>query len=705
MKQVDLNLIYSSILTLLIPPLLSPLNAQTIYETDSDDNDGANNIAWDDTATIWDSPFGTPAANAPGSNQTGGLATDSVIFGSHRSATATQNYRIINRNNGTVSNLTIGSANSDFSRQLTLQVRGNNGRLQVDGLTTLGAVVGGTTNQYGQVLVNQNNTTAFLDLRGEVTSGSDHNDNAVVVNAVGSTINLAGNITKGAGHQGLDLRLVRGNLRMDTTGDGNTDTGAQTFDLDDLYVGDTTGNNINGVFELGVGKTFLVGDDIRVARNATATGNTNESTLNIYGATVTVGDDVRIGEVTANDQSGSKTIGTLNVGSPAGGGLGGTLTVTDDINIGFQDAPDATASAGDAQGTLTVNDGAMVSAQNVTVGITAGARGTVSVNNGTLTSQNRFALGGDASNGNDDGSEGTLNVGANGIVNIGIGATSTQHLDVGRDGSGVLNVDGGTVNIGRGNLNIGQSSTETSANNSRGTVRFEGGAQINIGDVYSGAGSNDDGQNSSLNFNKGGGDVVHTGAGTTVRVEYNLHMQNPNLTAGEGATNSDSSYTIDNGLLEIGRNLAPRNNQTGQNTFTVIGDAATITIGRDLAVAQSSFTLAFDFQGGSSISDIDIVRQGNVDGATLDLINTSGLATYSGDILLLDIGASQSGEFAGLPEGTQVPGTAYQITYQAAGTTGMNSVGLVAAIPEPSSLALFGLAGAVLVAYGRRIQR
>jgi hypothetical protein len=681
--------------------ILAAPQSRAQFEVGTNGTTGVNNIVWDDTTTIWNAPFGTPAANAPGSNQTGGFATDNVIFGNHRNATAgSQAYRVNNRNVGEINNLSVGSTNSTFSKTVVLQVRGNNGNLQVNGTTTLGSLVGGI-DQSGQLSLNQNNATATLNLRGPVTTGSNQNGNSIVLNSANSTLNIGGDITLGVGTRRIDLRLARGTLVLDTSGDGLTDTGAQVFALDMLDIGDSTANGNNPTFTLGVGKTLNMRDDIRVARNISNLSPSTTATLNIYGATLSASDDLRIGDVTQNNVAGAKTVGTVNLGDAASPGLGGMLAV-DAINMGFQDAPDAIAAVGDAQGTLNIHDAATANARAVNLGITGGGQGTINVNNGTLTVAERLALGGDGSAGADDGATGTLNVGANGVVNVAVGAASAFHLEVGRDANGVLSVDGGTVNIGRGHLLIGQNSSGGVTNNSRGTLTFDNGASINVGDTFIG-GSNVDGQNSNLVMNRGGGDVTHTGSGTTLRIENNLLMQNAVTTVGQESTNPNSSYTIDNGMLEVGNDFNPRNNQGGINTFTVAGAASTVSVGRNFNGAQASFVLAFDFQGGSAITDIDIVNQGNVGSSVLALLNTAALSTYSGDILLMDIGGAQNGTFNALPEGTPIAGTAYQITYLMAGTTGSNSIGLIQAIPEPSSLALVGLAGAMLLGLRRRL--
>ena len=129
--------------------------------------------------------------------------------------------------------------------------------------------------------------------------------------------------------------------------------------------------------------------------------------------------------------------------------------------------------------------------------------------------------------------------------------------------------------------------------------------------------------------------------------------------------------------------------------------------------SQPSFVMEFDFNNTSdSIYDfnLDIGNNVNVNNATLAFLNASDLSTFTGDILLFDSPNDTSGsQFANALEG-QTFG-AYQITYVFSGTpmgdegfgngTG-SSIALVRAVPEPGTLAFFGICALGLATRRRR---
>ena len=489
----------------------------------------------------------------------------------------------------------------------------------------------------------------------------------------------------------------------DNSGDVNVSGG--TLDVNnDIAIG----RNGTGTMDVTGGGIVTVTDNIDVGQNATGNGilNINEGTvstdigvLNVGGNFNSTGSDVgAVGEVNIG-ANGDLVIGDgtaeqhIFIGKDGMGTVNsaGTVTVTDgDVRMG-----DSTVATG-ATNTLNVTGGSFNVSEQVIVGMTAGNSGEINVTGGTLTAGEQIYLGGNSSDGTDDGASGSLRIGSGGSVVVNDGASAgTRNLEVGRDGSGVLDVDGGTLDIHTGNLVAGQTNTGATANNSRGTVTFQNGATVNVGDTYAG-GSNADGLQHNFNINAGGADVIHS-SGATVRIEQDLQMQ---FTNADASTNDDSSYTIsDTSTLEVGRDFNGRNNQTGTNTLTVVGGDTDIDIGRDLDINESSFVMEFDFEGtNDSIFDFnfDVGRNAEVNGATLLFVDAGDLASYAGDILLFDVAGNTSGEFANAAQDA-IFGE-YQLTYTYDPVSMMDgfgsSIALIEAVPvpEPTSLAFVSLA-------------
>ena len=555
-------------------------------------------------------------------------------------------------------------------------------------------IVGMTAGNSGIVNVNGGTFTTGQDLYlgGNSASGVDAGSEGTLNVGAGGTVNISGPAEEHLyiGRSGMGtvtsagtVNITNGDVRM---GDNSTATGATntlnvtggTFTVsEETIVGMTAGNS--GIVNV-TGGTFSSGEDIYLGGNSNSGADAgSEGTLNVgAGGIVNVS-----GTGEQHIYIGRSGMGTVN--------SAGIVNITDgDVRLGEN------STATGATNTLNVTGGTFTVSEQIIAGYTAGNSGDINVTGGTLNVGEEIYLGGNSTDGTDDDSSGSLRIGTGGVVSVndGIFPGLNQNVEVGRDGSGVLDVDGGTLNIYTGNLVAGQTSSATFANNARGTVTFQNGAIVNVGDTYAG-GSNADGLQNNFNINAGGADVIHS-TGAIVRIEQDLQMQFTNTDA---STNDDSTYTIsDSSMLELGRDFNARNNSTGSNTLEIIGGDTDIDVGRDLDIDVSSFELVFDFDGtNDSIFDfnLDVGRNAEVDGATLTFQDTAGdLSSYSMDILLVDVFGTTSGVFANAAQG-QVFG-AYMLTYTYDSATMMDGGGqdialIFTPVPEPSALALVGL--------------
>lgn len=608
-------------------------------------------------------------------------------------------------------------------------------------------------NTTGGTTSDTNAQTFNVDDFGVGYSG-DNNDTGVLTLGQGKIVNAEDLRVGENTSNSTDARAVSGDFTIDNTtvsltddaligrvangtGAGSQDrsgTGILTLDNaaslnvgDDMRIGDgaatgAAGQDAVGTVNINGGSTIAVNDEVVLGATDFAEGtlNVNDGTLTTTVGQLHIGGDFSSTNADANSQ-GTVNVGaagTVTIGDGSAeqhifigrDGLGtmtsaGNVTITDgDLRMG-----DSTVATGEAN-TLNITGGVFDVSEQVIVGMTAGNEGTINVSGGLFQSGEEIYLGGNGTNGVDDGSTGTLNI-TGGRVLVNDGAfTTNQNVEVGRDGTGFLTVDSGTLDIHTGNLVFGQDNTNS--NNSRGTGLFDNGATINIGDTHV-DGANTDNVQNDLNINAGGADITHTGAGTTVNVENNMNMARTTATA---SVNSTSTYTIsESAVLNIGNNFNARTNGSGTNTFTVVGGDTDVNIGNDLNVNESSFNLVFDFDGSSDTIydfDFDVGNNAFIGGSTISLVDSVGdLNTFTGDIMLVDVVGSTTGAFTNFAEGDQVFGGAYMFTYMYNGTAGAgvdngtgggSSIALVRyePVPEPGTMAL--MLGAGLFALRRR---
>jgi autotransporter-associated beta strand protein len=224
--------------------------------------------------------------------------------------------------------------------------------------------------------VNLNSASSSSSTSGTITLGSGTNQ----INA--GTINVAAGNTRSACTVQFPAASATGGLRV--RGSGGTDADRATMTMGNRQAsgsgGTTTANlNLNGHavdFKL---NTLTVGQSGNVTAN-TGTGNLNFDTGTIDAT------NVNMAAVTV---AGSTANGNITIGTNSAVGLGGTLVV------GAGGISMANQSAGTANGTLTLNGGALICSGSITK-TTVGGTATINLNGGMLSLGDAATIGASA---------------------------------------------------------------------------------------------------------------------------------------------------------------------------------------------------------------------------------------------------------------------------------------------------------------------
>ncbi len=509
--------------------------------------------------------------------------------------------------------------------------------------------------------------------------------------------------------------------------------GARWDNSNDLIVGAGWANGNTGTLDVLAGGV-VTSTDTTIGEDAgpffRASGVVNVSGT---GSWLASSSDVMVGE----EGIGALTVSDGGLVTCTSGIIGyqatasGTATVTGDNSRWL--VSDALGVGGDGSAALEILNGGRVSVG--TGGSTSiGSRGVVRISGQdsrfefgqtTLAEFNRIS-----------GSGGSL---AGVMENVGYTAASTFTTSI----SPYVNVDdvrvvnSGTL-YGNGSIRFGLNNTasgevETSAgermrfagsgntnageiNNFGGQVRFVQGLYNDYGGIVTGRGQfiADGGWNNNgvMAFSAGItdvlGDVVNQEGAmivTTGNATTTFHDDVVNGVAGEIRTSLGSSTVFLGALSGSG-------NFTGLGTVFMEGDLrpgnspGSMSFGGDLVLSESASLLVE--LGGLNPVDFD---QLFVDGdlflgdSQLDVALWDGFALSSGmQFLIADVNGGLFGQFSGLGEGSLVgnfSGTDLFITYNGFG--GNEGVGLyTSAVPEPSALALIGVASVFGMAYRRR---
>ncbi|NNM28996.1 MAG: hypothetical protein HKO57_05705, partial [Akkermansiaceae bacterium] len=805
------SLVPALIVIAVVLSIISPVaSAQTTYEWNGDGAGTTNPLPWDGTtsglSSFWEdlTAPADPAATPPGSNLNGGALDDLVIIRNARPVTgggAQQTAQVrLEVDAGTVDSVRVGGykdatasgaaiappAGGNWVTQLDLRTSGN---LIITNDLTLGEV-DVDRERAGQLQFLPNNNGALLTVGGNIVSGSTDSQNRIIIRGPGAGgLDLTGNIDTGTtggsagGTREIDLRI-----ESDIDADPFRFflfTGGQTLSVDDFWIGERFNGNATGAFTLDEANVV----EANLVRIGSTAGNTNNGpprsatgslTINNAGSSVDSfggngeNGNIQVGAALGNYDDTQSATGTLTVTS---GRIGATNAL--DLGIITRNA-DALAGDRSATGTVTLDaagvthligrvDGTGGNANQLSGVVNVGREGTgtLNLNAGTLAVYGSAYAGGDNPDGRDRASSGTITVGpgasllvkdvdpSSALVLTTDGTTARDqsvtvgagNLEVGRDGVGTLNVDGGTIVIGQANLVLGQDSpvavNGVFDGNMDGTTDDIVGLNINF-DIF------DDKGAWVISTDPADGDIVEdgapdpdlavnyiltaqgeekllpnvargtvnltNGASVTIGGTYTATTGNPeatpdgdlnfnggggdmlvdastldvadNIAMGPvGPTNARNSLTIRNGsTVTVGsRDSVDAGDLAGQASDITITGANTISIADDLLLNASS-DLTLDF-GGTFLNDFGIVIDDNasLNNAELIIAGTSVLAAENTNVLLLNA-ASSTGSFSNLDEDQFVAvgaGGFYRFTYELGGVPGQ--IGLEFVVPPPAS--------------------
>lgn len=442
----------------------------------------------------------------------------------------------------------------------------------------------------------------------------------------------------------------------------------------------------------------LSNGDLQIGRDGT--GNMNQS-----GGAVTVGDEIIVGtgpgSVGTLDMSGgTMTNGFLgNPSIPAGGtgrsfilGFGlnsqgnatvrGTaaLTVRFDVILGLFD---------NGIGNLTVQDQGVVNTNFVFAGASPGSTGAINQSGGTINAREGIVV----------AQRGTI------TYNHSSGAFNGRFLSVADDGTGIYNLSGNAITTLTGEYLLGVfANGNGTTNQSAGTLTAGGNARVGVDGI--GVHNQTGGTFSALNAFLGDFDSssgTHRVSGGTVTIAGN--------------------YSVGGALASNAPPDATRTGTQGQavgavGNLIVRGNAATINIGGNLLAnpadntrtdgPDNGATLTFEILNASGTSLINVVGNGDLDGAIIDMA-LIGFTPTNGAVFNLvtaaQFGSTGTGttQNTGTGEGYALAaGDAANWTLQVVPGGNGEMLRAIYNVPEPTTLAALS-AVATMVLRRRRI--
>ncbi len=471
-------------------------------------------------------------------------------------------------------------------------------------------------------------TVTTVPNAGNTNGDLNFNQGTGAFNQDGGTVNIGRDINFSNGSGTSTYHLTGGTLNVARAIKRRSGTGTLVVDGGTLNV--TTGNIAATTFHLSptTNATYTHSKGTLAVTNLLL-GDNAKGTFTQTGGTVNVGSDLVFGPVANRGGTYNLNAGTLNVSGNiqervAGVDTaqfhldGGTLNVTGDITT-------QRFALGQAAGKTGVY--ALAAGKNLTttgtLAVGSSGTGDLTIDGGTLVAANSVIGEGAAG-------DGTV------TINNGGSVTVNGLLKVGNNGIGRINLIDGSLTVTAGGLRL----AETTNANAEGILTIGDGTTSPV-----------------LSVSGGNFETANNGTGTVTMNSGTFHQLTNNIIVGQGP-NSNATFTLNDGLIDIQNQLRIANKGTG--LFVQNGGTVNVGTALDLANdanndADATYTMTGGVLNvGDRVANNLVIGNANRAGSTALFEMIDGTLTTSKGIRIANTGANSSGKMT-IGDGSTAP--------------------------------------------------